>query len=237
MGLILLVIVGVVVALVMSMTSRSLSDTVLSRQEKESSIAFSLAETGVESALNDLRRNQVTGGAVALSGLGGLVTGNYEVKNQSGYGLYVKEGEVAHLDLAGFAGILSVYWTKKADAGENVNPAAIELNLAGVSRSYFNPYNLIPESNGFTVSSSGGSEYLSGVNYVVPAGNTTLRIRPIYSGATIMVTGGGLATQLYLIQSGAQGGDARKEIEVKRGLDTPPSVFDYAVFAAKNIVE
>jgi len=54
-GLLLLVVMGIVVALVMSVASRSLSDTVLSRQERESSAAFAVAETGVERALNILR--------------------------------------------------------------------------------------------------------------------------------------------------------------------------------------
>ncbi|MFH2085838.1 MAG: hypothetical protein ABII21_03595 [bacterium] len=239
-GLMLLVIIGVVVALVMSVASRSLSDTVLSRQERESSVAFSLAETGIENALNDLRKNEVSPGVVELSGMSGFVTGNYTVKNEASYALYVKEGETAHLDLGGFSGTLSIYWTKKGDVSENITPAAVELNAVNtganvVMRSYYNPYNSVPEDNKFSTSSSGGSEYLSLVEYDVPVGAAYLRIRPVYAGATLMVTGSNLLTQLYLIQSSAAGGDAQKEIEVKRGLDAPPSVFDYAIFSAGAI--
>ena len=62
-----------------------------------------------------------------------------------------------------------------------------------------------------------------------------MRIKPLYAGATISVTG--TEGQMYLIQSEATGGDAQKEIEVKRGLNAPPSIFDFAIFAAQTIVK
>lgn len=74
-------------------------------------------------------------------------------------------------------------------------------------------------------------------SYSVPVGTTVLRIKPIYAGATVSVSGDGLNDQLYLIQSSATGGDAKKAIEVKRGLDAPPSIFDFAVFTAGTIVK
>jgi hypothetical protein len=248
-GLLLLVIMGVVVALVMSVASRSLSDTVLSRQERESSAAFSVAETGVENALNALRQGEIPAGVVTLPTTAGLVSGQYEVTSNSSFGLFVKEGETAHLDLSTYVPILTIAWTKKADTTENLTtctegslsaPAAIEvsaLNATSVNRSYYNPAGCNPGANGFTGSADGGSTYRSSVNYAVPAGTTMLRIKPIYAGATLSVTGVGLNNQLYLIQSKAEGGDARKEIEVRRGLDAPPSIFDFAVFTEGTIVK
>lgn len=247
----LLVIMGVVVALVMSIASRSLSDTVLSRQERESSAAFSVAEEGVESALNSLRQGAVPSGAPALSDSLGFASGSYAVAPTASYALYAREGETAQLDLTGFSGTLTLYWTKKSDVSENLStctegsgtaPAAIEVSAIQtaantVKRSYYNPASCVIAANGFTSSSDGGTDYRSSVAYVVPANTTTLRIKPIYSGATISVTGNNLKTQLYLIQSNASGGDAQKEIEVKRGLDAPPSIFDFAVFSAGTIVK
>lgn len=249
-GLFLLVIMGVVVALVMSVASRSLSDTVLSRQEQESSAAFSVAETGIETALNAIK-NPVNGQLSGpLTGLADFVSGDYAVTPSTAYGLYVKEGEIAHLDLTSYVPSLTIAWTKKSDETENVatcsegsglSPAALEVSAIGetsVSRTYYNSAGCTLVSNGFLSSSDGGSEYLSVVNpYTVPVGTTSIRIKPVYGGATISVSGEGLLTQLYLIQSGATGGDARKEIEVKRGLETSPSVFDYAVFSTGNVVK
>lgn len=254
----LLVIIGVVVAIVMSVASRSLSDTVLSRQEKESSEAFAVAETGVEQALNALRQGSVPSGTTSFVDSTGLVSGDYEVTTTSSYGLYVKEGEVAHLDLSGYnvANPLAVSWTKRSDPmeyiqgcteGSGTTAAAIEITAIAeetdtVTRSYYNSFSCdtLATNNSFLSSENGGTIYLSkvgGNGYAVPIGTTSLRIKPIYAGSTISVSGTGLLNQLYLIQSKATGGEARKEIEVRRGLEAPPSIFDYAIFTAGTIAK
>lgn len=251
-GLLLLLIMGVVVALVMSVASRSLADTVLSRQERESSAAFAVAETGVEKALNELRQGSVPSGVITLNDTSGLVSGKYAVSATSTYGLYLREGETANLDLTGFVGPnLSILWTKKSDRSENLScvsegsgsaPAALEVTAISsldntAKRSYYNPAGCSLPGNGFSTSVSGGTEYLSSITYSVPANTTSLRLKPIYAGATIGVNGVGLQTQLYLIQASAEGGDAQKEIEVRRGLDAPPSILDYALFSGGTIVK
>lgn len=247
-GLLLLVIMGIVIALVMSLASRSLSDTVLSRQERESGAALSVAETGVESALNALRTNPnpVPG---RLTDSTGVFTGNFQVANTSTYGLFVHEGEMAYLDLNGFSGNVTINWTKKSDSSENLTcsgegsgqaPAAIEIDaMQGAvtsKRSYYNPYNCAPTGS-FTSSVAGETDFRSGYTYVVPAGTTAMGIRPIYAGATISVSGVGLQTQMHVIQSSASGGDAQTQVEVKRGLNGPASIFDYAIFAGGTIVK
>lgn len=250
-GLLLLVIMGIVVALVMSIASRSLSDTVLSRQERESSAAFSVAETGIESAMDALR-NSVPGTTIGgeLKGLGEFVTGNYKVSDLRDYSLFVKEGETAHLDTTDFTGNLTISWTKKSDPTENIAlspcaegsglaPAAIEvtaISATNIKRNYYNPQGCNPGVNGFTTGTlDGGDTYRSMISYAVSPATTSVRIKPIYSGATISATGTDLKTQLYLINSRAVGGDAQKEIEVKRGLESAPSIFDFALFTGGTI--
>ncbi|EKD80798.1 MAG: hypothetical protein ACD_40C00008G0002 [uncultured bacterium] len=250
-GLLLLVIMGVVVALAMSVASRSLSDTVLSRQEKESSAAFGVAETGVESALNLLRQGSLGGGDYSLTDSTGLVTGNYR-GDLTTYTLFVKEGETAHLDLSSYVPTLNIAWTKKGANNEDLtcqptegsgnSAAAIEIiaiqaSTNIVKRSYFNPSNCPFTPNNFWDSDDGGANFRSMINpsYSVPPNTTIVRIKPLYAGATISVTGS--SNQMYLIQSKASGGDAQKEIQVKRGLDAPPSVFDFALFSGTIIVK
>lgn len=249
-GLMLLVIMSVVIALVMSVASRSLSDTVLSRQEKESSAAFGVAETGIEQALNLLRQGSLPPPTQFLDSTG-LVTGNYKVDNLTTYSLYVKELETAQLDLTGFpGGNLTVRWTKKNDASEDKTTcsegsgtmsAALEISamIAGsntIERRYFNPSDCDISGNNFESSSAGGV-YLSWITYSVPANTTSVRLRPIYLGATISVTGSLATDQMYVIQASGSGGDAQKEIQVKRGLDAPASVFDFALFSGTTIVK
>lgn len=251
-GLILLIVMGVVIALAMSLASRSLSDTVLSRQEQESSVAFRLAETGVESALNSIRTGSLPGGVTSLPA-SGIFNASFGVDAMTTLSLFVREGDVASLDLNGYdtANPLVISWTKENDLGENKNtctevsggaPAAIEVKaIQGgsetVTFNYYNPFGCTIAGNGFAVS-EGGSDYRSRVSYSVPAGTTELRLKPIYADATVAVLAIGLSTtQLYLIQAEAGGGDAKKEIEVKRGLDTTPSVFDFALFSGATIVK
>lgn len=250
-GLVLLVIMGVVVALVMSVASRSLSDTVLSRQERESSAAFSVAETGIENAMNALRNGTIPE-VTQFSDSTGLISGQFGVRQSSRYAMFVKEGETAHLDLTGLSGPLTIEWTRTVDSSENRTcsgegsgnaPAGLEImTIQGTGESaqfaYFNPYGCgAVSSNGFEDSLIGDDPYRSKIEITPSASSTTMRIKPIYSGATIEASGIGLTNQLYLIQSKAEGGDARKEIEVKRGLDAPPSIFDFAVFSAGTIVK
>lgn len=255
-GLLLLVIMGIVVALVMSIASRSLSDTVLSRQERESSAVFSVAETGIENALNSLRGGVVPPPA-SFQDSTNLVTGNYKVDSLTSYTLHVKELETAQLDLSTYGppSTLNISWTKTDDTSENPStciegsgnaPAAIEvMAIAGLSNpvttkfAYYNPHcaSLGVGANGFASSGAGSNPYLSSVVYTIPPNTTILRIKPIYSGATISVTGTNLPTQLYVIKSKAVGGDAQKEIEVKRGLSAPASIFDFALFSANTIVK
>ncbi len=250
-GLLLLVIMGAVVALVMSVASRSLSDTVLSRQEKESSAAFSVAETGIETAFNELRQGTADPGATPTFTVGNI-TGKYGVFPTSTFGLYLKEGETAHLNLTGYtAGSIDIYWTKRNDPSEALSgcvegsgTAAAGLEINAIQESldrnvlrYANPASCIGLADGFVDSQDGGATYRSRLTYTVPASTTVLRLKPLFAGATIQVSGTNLATQLYKVQSSGVGGDAQKEIEVKRGLDAPASIFDYAVFSGGTIVK
>lgn len=254
-GLILLVLMGVVIAMALSLASRSLSDTVLSRQEQESSEAFRMAETGVEQAMNAIRIDSTPGSGAQLPA-NGIFSGNYAINSLNSYALYVKEGEQASLDLTGFnsANNLTIAWTRTADGSENLTcsgegsgnaPAGLEvMAVAGNSSPataqfiYYKPASCgLVSPPGFIGASPGSAPYRSTVDYNVPNNTTAVRIRPLYAPATISVTGSGLTTQLYLIQSQASGGDARKEIEVKRGLAAPASMFDFALFAGGTIVK
>jgi len=244
-GLLLLVIMGVVVSLVLSIASRSLSDTVLSRQERESSTAFSLAETGIENALSQLIGNPDLSIEQNASGF------TYRIAQQNTYNMYVKELESATLNVSGASGNLTIAWTLKNDTSEDLTcgtegprgssagleiVALNEINSTVLARNYYNPYSC-NYTNGFTASNDGGTTYKSTISYALPAGASMLRIKPIYNGATLSVSGTGMPKQQYVISSKANEGDSEKEIQVNRGLESAPSVFDYALFAANTIVK
>lgn len=249
-GLLLLVVLGLVISVVLSIAARSLSDVILTRQERENSAAFAVAEKGVEAALLAIRNGELPGTAVGIADSTGLVSGEYQALEINSFDLYVKAGEQAEINLSGYGSpTVSVNWTKKSDPSENVgcggegagnSSASLELiavrSGSRVARSYYNAYGC-SLGNNFSGSSSGSGEYLSRVSYTLPSGTELLRLRPLYTGATISVGGAGLTTQMYLVQSSATGGDAQKEIEVKRTRDSAGSVFDYALFSGESIVK
>jgi type II secretory pathway pseudopilin PulG len=250
-GLLLLVVMSVIIAIALNLAARTLSDTALSRQESESSRAFRVAENGIEKALNALRKNEIPSENITQSV--GVYEGSARVVSSLSFSLFVREGDQAGLDLSTYDANndLQIKWTRLEDQSENIAtceegsggaPAAIEvMALNGIINTvdfaYYNPYGCEPTIE-FLDSLSGESDgYLSVVNYNVPNGTTLLKIRPIYADTTITVEGTGLGTQLYLIESVASGGDAKKEIEVKRSLDMPASVFDFALFSGSGILK
>jgi hypothetical protein len=257
-GLLLLVVLGLLVTLVLSVASRTLSDSVLTRQEKEQSSAFGVAETGIEEALRMIRVGDVPVAPIPIGDSTGVMSGNYNVQSGSELEIYLKEGESGNINLTGYVGNVWVSWTKADSLTENVTcigqgsgqaPAAMEAAWYGASgtvgRFYYNPYNpgdCNITGNGFFPAAPAVTNpgFRSEAWIPMPLGTTFLRIRPLYSGATVKVTPAGAAllpSQFYKIQSQVKGGDVSKEIEVKRTIDSAPTVFDFAVFSGSTIVK
>ncbi len=253
-GLLIVVVVGVLVALIMSVASGTLSDLVMSRQEKESGVAFHVAEQGVEEALNLIRTDADLGSNGSYKGQVsfGSLTGHYTINQNSGSDLYLKEGEVVEINLTDYpSDWLNVFWVKKNKPNEDVNcqgegsgkaPAALEvirINKDGSwQRSYFNSSNCdLSANNGFQQAQSASGDFISKIVLTGLTQVNKLRLRPIYNGTTLALNGSALPPQIYVIHSAAAGGDVEREIEVKRSGDQAGSIFDFAVFSAGTIVK
>lgn len=251
-GLMLLVIMGLVIGLVLSLASRSLSDTVLSRQERENTAAFALAESGVEEALRALTEGTNSSNWTPIADSTGLYSANYSVGELASFEMAVAEGEAVEVDISSLAAgtNLTLAWTKTTSGLENpscsgaqgsgTNPAALAITVMGtggvVRRSYYNPYNCTVSGNGFAASSVGSGGYRSQVTVSKQAGDLLLRVLPIYNTASTNIAGQGLTQAMFRVESVAQGGDAKKEIEVKRSRDAAGSIFDYALFSGNTLI-
>jgi hypothetical protein len=229
-----------------------LSDSTLARQAKEQNATFAVAESGIERALRAIRAGETQDGTWQLDDATSFISGSYEIRGMNEYRLFLREGESGYLDLVGYGSpTVDIDWVLSSDLTENLTctsegsgnaPAALELisgnDVSGVlDRAYYNSYGCSLSGNGFATATFGDGTYLSHVSYAIPAGATYLRIKLLYSGATVAVAGTGLTSQFYLIHSQATGGDATKEIEVKRTLEYSPTVFDYAVFSGTTILK
>lgn len=249
----LLVVMGIVISLVLSIASRSLYDATATRQERENSSTFAIAESGVEEALRQLSDNPATATGGTLSDTQNLVDGQYSINTSNSYDMYVKEGETAQIDLAGTNGSVTISWGKSSERPttcverSGMAPPAIEATLIGpspsftVSRTYFNARTTTDgctiSGNGFLNSATDGPDDLDSSVFVNTVGKAIMRVKPLYSAATIRVEGTGLTSQLYLIQSKAEEGDARSDIEAKRTKNAAGSIFDYAVFSGTTIIK
>lgn len=255
-GLLLLIIMGLVIGLVLSIASRSLTDTVLSRQEKENVAAFSLAESGVETALLKLTQGTTELDWTLLPpDSTGVFNANYAISASNSFEMYLKEGESVEVDLTLFPGaVLDILWTKSGKVfeepactgveGSGNSPAALGITVVTssdtVRRGYFNPYNSIScglDTNGFSGASAGSNGFRSATSVNKVAGDKVARFVPIYNGATLRVSGTGLTEAMFKVSSVAVGGDVQKEIEVKRSRDAAGSIFDYALFSGSTIVK
>lgn len=247
-GLLMLVVMGVLVTLSLSVATRSLSDVVTSRQDREDSAVFNVAEQGIERGLYDVYTGTPPSGPQSISDSQGFAQGSYEVLQSNSYVITVGEGEVAEVDLLGWnGGDFDIRWVKRG-TGEEVAcgnassgnaPAAIEVIILRTSNNlqhlYYNSYGCnLTSSNSFQVASNTDPNYLSRQTLNGLGDNiVSIRIRPIYNAATISVTGGTFAipAQQYIVQSKATGGDAQTNIEAKRSNSYAPSIFDFAVFS------
>ena len=252
-GLILIVIMGALIALSMSVASRTVSDLLLSRQESESSSVFNVAETGVEEALNRLRSegDSMTGSITGTVGDDVFASGEYEASESYGLGFFIEEGEVIEVDLDGYTGTdIDLFWTLKNDdenvacvgEGSGNAPAGVEvIQVASdytISHDYYNPYNCNPGGNNFDGSAGDGGNFRSRIVVSLIPSASIIRVRPIYSGTTIEVSGdSSLSSQSFVVRSYAEGGDARNDIEVKRSNLKADGIFDYALFSSISIVK
>ncbi len=249
-GLILLVVMGLVVGLTLSIAGRSLSDNVLSRQEKENTSAFALAEAGVERALRDLAGGSTSTSNVTSSD-GGLVTGSYNGAAVGTFEMYLREGEGVEVDITSVpvGGNISLIWTRKMSPQENPGtctegsgtmPAAMGITVidsaSQVRRAYYNPSNCnIPANSFLSASNSSSSDYQSQTSITRLTNELTMRVVPIYNAATLKITNGSLTQAMFSVDSTAGSADSNKEIEVRKSRESAGSIFDYALFSGSTI--
>ncbi len=251
-GLLIIIVVGVLVALIMSVASGTLNDVVLSRQTKEGGTAFHVAEQGVEEALNEIRANSnLNGGSYSGQVSFENLVGHYSVSHYRGLDIYVKEGEVVEVNLDGYSNNwLGVFWVKKNKFDEDINcqgegsgraPASLEitevLKSGGTKKLYYNSAKSTCLNNGFSMAGTTTNEFTSRINLTGLSQVAKLRLKPIYNGSTVALTGPSLPPQIYIIHSAAGGEDVQKEIEVKRSANQAGSIFDFALFSAGTIIK
>lgn len=254
-ALIVLLIMTVGLTLGVSLSSRTVMDTTLSRQEQEGTRTFQAAESGIEEALSQdfaaLSDETIGDLTVGLSNVDWKIAKQYIVQTQ------VNAGGVAQVNLEGATGLdageeLKISWT---DAGCNGTPsqssAAVLIRVSsgtnvggiytGASARNF-AYSACDYANSFSssaVTDDGDWKYVT-----VPLTATDLRvsIHPLYNSTTIKaepVSGFSLPVQGYDISSSAKNtqGNETKAIVVNRSALVTPSVLDFVLYSGGQLAK
>lgn len=230
-ALIILLIMVVVLTIGLSLISHSVIDVSISKDEEEAIRAFSAAEAGIEEALKQTDLGSWTPGASPIGGIEPNITVS-EIDDNIEREL--AEGEMMNIHLTGgTATTATISWSPEA---------ALELTV------YKNDGSL---QRGAVTSSGSCASGLDvhGGSVIIPdnfAGSSLtltdaslLRIRALCNDTTVTVSGAGLPTQQYEIDSrAAAGGEEETKvsaIEVSKTVPELPSIFNYVLFSGGDL--
>jgi hypothetical protein len=224
-GLVVLLITVVMLTVGVSVASRSVSDLKLTRQEQESTRALDIAESGIEDALSQ-----------DLSSIIGSTTGNIpsgeqyslDVSANTTLDTQVEAGHTAEIKLLANPPVAGTFTITMTGACASALEVAVIRNATTVNRQTFDCDGARRAVNGFSPGP-----------YVVTYTNTDqiARIKVLYAGTTLTVTGANLPTQSYTIRSTTTVNGATRAVEVTKPLAALPSIFDYVLFSGTDLIK
>lgn len=260
-AVVILLIMAVLLVLGLSLAARTTQEIQLSGQEQDSTRVFNAAETGVEKALSDnqyfLDAESTGTTTITLdSELPTGIDGSVVITKQSGLSTYVNEGASATVHLEGSgASEVTIAWSKDGEACDTRASLVIALYYNdGTDKVQYYP--IKPSCTGYSATKAIGFSTLNVRDNIVGAYNNDYRlslsgisnpklarIKPIYAGTDINVTGVNL-TQAYDIRSEASeeaaAGQTTVEtsaIQVTRTKPAPPTVLEYALYSGGSLVK
>lgn len=221
--LIVLLVVVVVLTIGLSLISQSVTDISISKDEQEAIRAFSAAEAGIESALQNIALGFST---VDVDG----ITANVRVSNQNNnLDFDLNEGEYLDLNLQGAAVGTLIRLTISSGSGLETT---FYKNNNKVDRYLYNYNSSACLSGNEITTANGGIINLRSVT----SNDLILRVRAICQAVSVNVTvvSGSLPVQAQEIDSRASQEGKTSAIQVTRA-DELPSIFDYVVFSKGQI--
>jgi Tfp pilus assembly protein PilX len=263
-AVVVLLVMAVLLVLGLSLAARTSQEIQLSGQEQDSTRVFNAAETGVEKALSDNQyfldaESSGTGTSTVTLGTDELPDGinaNVSITRQDGLTTYVNEGASATVQLEGSnAQNVVITWSKDSETCDS--RASIIISL------YYNDgtdkvryYPLKPSCSGYNSNKAVGFSTVNVRDNVPGAYNhdytlalagipnpKLARIKPLYAGTDISVTGVNL-TQAFDIRSEAaetvgegQSTVEKSAIQVTRTKPAPPTVLEYSLYSGGSLVK
>ena len=248
-GLIVVLLAVVVLTIGLSLFVRTSRQADITSQQEEAARIFNAAETGVEKALSSIlatEQDNVNFDSIANQEL--FLNENnakvaLQVAQQNKLETYLDQGSTAERTLTATDPI-TISWSKSTCAQ---NPAALIIAVnntdpgTGVETTRYEAVKGAGCASGtnFTEASAGSAPYQFTYTLSLVAGDTFVRIEPIFSGTDIIASGLSVNKGQFVVTSKAQdnsgGSEQAKAIEVKRTLATPPSFMDYTVYSGTSV--
>lgn len=239
-GVIVLLTMTGMLALGLSMASRTTQEALLSGKEAESTRVFNAAEQGIEEALSgdlDFLGDTYEGSVESVTGIGV----DYTIEKINTLETRLFEGVSVGVDVTGVStgNELQIDWSKVTDCDTETPPsliASVYYDDSGTTRVRHEALGSCDRGDGFTLGSVIDEDgYKRRHNLPLQTDDFLVRVKAVYNDAHIKVSSGDftMPVQYYSIRSQAANADSNETriVEVNRTLKSAPSILDYAVYS------
>lgn len=249
-GLIILLIMVVVLAVGLSLATRSSQQAEISAQQEDTTRVFNAAEAGVEAALSDIFQHESAGdisglseGIESLDLSGSNANINYNIAKSNILETHLKQGTSTELVLPA-AGSISFYWAIEQNCADTASLLlSVYSNSAGTitARHYAvgNCSGTSTRADNFIANDAGDAPYKYAYTLFTTANDQFVRVKPVYADTDIKIVGSPAVSQ-FTINSQAQNtlaGQETRTFEVKRTLSTAPAFMEYALVSGSSIIK
>ena len=243
-GVIILLTMTGMLAVGLSVASRTTEESLLTGKEAESTRVFNAAEQGVEEALSselDFDGDVFSGSIDSIYGLGV----DYTIQKSNVLETRIFEGVSVGVDVTGASdgNVLRIDWSKTDDC-DNDTPASLIASIyyddGGTTRVRHEALGACDHSDGFELASSIDQDgYRRRYDLPLQTGDFLIRLKSVYNDTHIKVSSSDftMPVQQYVVRSQADNeeSDETRIVEVNRTINSAPSILDYAVYSGDSL--
>lgn len=249
-GLIVLLVMVVILALGLSLATRTSQQAELSVQQEDTTRVFNAAEAGVEAALASIFQHETAGtlndiaeGVETLDLSGSNANINYNITKSNILETHLRQGTSTEL-IVPSEGSISFYWAIEPNCGDTASLLlSVYSNNAGniTARHYAvgNCSGTSTRNDNFIANDAGPTPYRYAYTLFTTATDRFVRVKPVYNDTDIRIVGSPAVSQ-FTINSQAQNtlaGQETRTFEVKRTLSTAPAFMEYALVSGSSIIK
>lgn len=249
-GLIVLLVMVVILALGLSLATRTSQQAEFSIQQEDTTRVFNAAEAGVEAALSSIFQGENAGDLdgisedqTALNLTGSDANINYNITKSETLEMQLRQGTSTEIAVSPSSNVV-FQWATESSCDDTASLLiSIYRNNAGTVTARHYPVGdcsgASTREDNFIANNSGTAPYQYSYTVTTGANDQFIRVKPVYNDTDIRVTGSN-ATSQFIINSQAQNtlaGQETRTFEVRRTLSTAPAFMEYALVSGSSIIK